>query len=181
MEPFKILCHFGTFADQSAQQSLWNLFLLCRPCVDTKKFLFQLHQCLVYHTFLKLTFPYRNYSPPHSGKKFEILFVTTNIAFYFLFPKVSVVFWPYKILTAFMCMPKTAIHKITVLYFGRTISGFPRSLASFFLYRKPFENRYFLTNSSGFVFLLRIRDILYLRCSGVCTSAMTCHSFAKRN
>lgn len=55
---------------------------------------------------------------------------------------------------------KQPFTKITVLYFGSTTSGFPGSFASFFRYQKPCENRYFLTISSGLVFLLRMGDIL---------------------
>ena len=60
---------------------------------------------------------------------------------------------------------KQPFTKITVLYLGRTISGHPGSVLTFFLYRTPFENRYLRTNSSGFEFLLRICDMFMLRTS----------------
>jgi len=49
---------------------------------------------------------------------------------------------------------------IIVLYLGNTISGFPGSSFTFFLYLKPFENKYFLTKISGLVSLPEILDII---------------------
>ena len=60
---------------------------------------------------------------------------------------------------------KQPFTKITVLYFGSTISGHPGKDRTFFLYRNPLENRYFLTISSGFELVLRICDIFLLRTS----------------
>ena len=60
---------------------------------------------------------------------------------------------------------KQPLTKMTVRYFGRTMSGFPGSFATFFRYRKPCANRYLRTNSSGFEFLLRIWDMFFLRSS----------------
>ena len=57
--------------------------------------------------------------------------------------------------------------KITVRYFGSTISGFPGYRLSFLRDLYPFENRYFLTISSGLVSFPRICDILKCRCSFV--------------
>lgn len=55
--------------------------------------------------------------------------------------------------------------KITVLYFGRTISGFPGRAVTFFRYLNPLRNKYFRTLTSIEVFVLRMRDIFLLLCS----------------
>ena len=49
-----------------------------------------------------------------------------------------------------------------VLYFRKTTSGFPGSRGWFNLYLKPCSHRNFLTIISGFVFLERIQDMLYV-------------------
>ena len=67
---------------------------------------------------------------------------------------------------------KHPLTNITALYFFSTISGHPGSFLTFFLYLNPFENRYFRTISSGFVFLLLICDIFMLRISFVWLSAI---------
>lgn len=51
--------------------------------------------------------------------------------------------------------------KMTVLYFGSTISGFPGRFLTCKRYRNPLENKNLRTKSSGFVSLLLIWDILY--------------------
>jgi len=56
---------------------------------------------------------------------------------------------------------------ITVLYFGRTISGLPGRSLQFILNRNPMRCRRLRTISSGFVFAERIRDIFQLRLSCV--------------
>ena len=53
----------------------------------------------------------------------------------------------------------------TVLYLVKTISGHSGNSFTFFLYRSPWENKYFRTHSSGFEFLLRMWDIFMLRTS----------------
>ena len=58
---------------------------------------------------------------------------------------------------------KQPLTNITVSYFGRTISGVPGYRLSFFLNRKPLENRYFLTKISGSVSLPEILAISWLR------------------
>ncbi len=50
--------------------------------------------------------------------------------------------------------------KMTVLYLGKTRSGFPGSVASCSLYRKPCACRNFRTSSSGLVSLPLIRLML---------------------
>ena len=50
--------------------------------------------------------------------------------------------------------------KMTVLYFGSTMSGFPGSFLSYNLYRSPFENKNFLTTISGLVSLPLMRLML---------------------
>lgn len=58
--------------------------------------------------------------------------------------------------------------KITVLYFGRTMSGLPGSFlffGPFTVKRSPSPCRIERTMISGFVSLLRIRDIFQERCS----------------
>jgi hypothetical protein len=62
--------------------------------------------------------------------------------------------------------------KITVLYFGRTISGFPGRAVTFFRYLNPQRNKYFRTLTSIEVFVLRMRDIFLLLCSLETLSAM---------
>lgn len=61
--------------------------------------------------------------------------------------------------------------KMTVLYLGSTISGQPGSFFTFLRYRNPFEKRYLRTISSGFEFVLRMRDIFMLRTSLLWLSA----------
>ena len=68
---------------------------------------------------------------------------------------------------------KQPFTKTTVLYLGSTISGHPGSFRTFFLYRRPWENRYLRTISSGLVFVLRICDMFLLRTSFECVSAIS--------
>jgi hypothetical protein len=50
--------------------------------------------------------------------------------------------------------------KITVLYFGKTISGFPERSFTFFLNLKPLANKNFRTKISGFVSLPEMWDMM---------------------
>lgn len=52
--------------------------------------------------------------------------------------------------------------KTIFLYLGKTISGFPGNSGSFFLNLNPWENRYFLTSTSGCVSFPLIADIILL-------------------
>lgn len=57
---------------------------------------------------------------------------------------------------AFMPMPDNKI----VLYFGKTISGVPGNVFTFFLYLKPRENKYFRKIISEVVSLPFTQDII---------------------
>src|ERR1035437_3789086 len=61
----------------------------------------------------------------------------------------------------FLCpCQKQPCTKITVLYFGRTISGLPGRLLSWSLKRNPLACKNFLTSIAGFVFLPLMRLML---------------------
>ncbi len=62
---------------------------------------------------------------------------------------------------------------IIILYFGKTISGFPGSFLTFRRKRNPARCSIDLTTSSGFVSRLLIRDIFLLRCSEEIVSTIT--------
>jgi len=68
--------------------------------------------------------------------------------------------------------------KITVLYFGRTISGVPGYRRSLIRYLNPFEKRNFLTIISGLVFFPWIFAINALRPSEERTSVVTIAKFS---
>lgn len=67
---------------------------------------------------------------------------------------------------------KQPLINMTVLYFGRTMSGFPGKSFRWSLNLKPDANKNRLTKTSGLVFLLRICDIHLRRCSFDNTSAI---------
>jgi hypothetical protein len=117
-----------------------------------------------------------NNFPAFFLQSFSSFCIIGNVAVYFFEPPVSSCFGNNKVFTIFMAMPETALPtgrqactKITVLYFGKTISGLPSRLLSWSLKRNPLACKNFLTSISGFVFLPFICCILKLRCSGVCT------------
>jgi len=60
--------------------------------------------------------------------------------------------------------------KMTVLYFGNTMSGLPANLLLCVLNRKPARCSRERSASSGLVSLPLIRDMFQLRCSGVSLS-----------
>ena len=55
---------------------------------------------------------------------------------------------------------KHPLTNIIVLYFGKTISGFPGKSFTFFLNLNPLENKYFLTKISVLVSLPEILDMM---------------------
>lgn len=72
----------------------------------------------------------------------------------------GLVFGKTKYLHAVCPCQKQPFINMTVLYLRSTRSGLPGKLFSCSLYRYPRANRNFLTNISGLVSLLRIRDML---------------------
>lgn len=65
---------------------------------------------------------------------------------------------------------KHPLTKMTVLYFGKAISGVPGNFLTCTRKRSPRENRYFRTIISGFVSFPLTAAIQRLRCSGVLIS-----------
>lgn len=67
---------------------------------------------------------------------------------------------------------KHPLMNMTVLYFGRTMSGLPGKSFRCNRKRKPFANKKRRTKTSGLVFLLLMCDIHFWRCSFDSTSAI---------
>lgn len=132
--------------------------------MSSSNFIAKFFQTVFTHILFQFAFPNNQHLPPHIYELLMIFHIPLYISVDFGDPIFNIRGGPNKT-TAVMLMPKASIYKITVWYLGSTMSGHPGRFRRFFRYRKPFENKYFLTISSGFELVLRICDIFLLRTS----------------
>lgn len=100
---------------------------------------------------------------PSFFKAFVVFLSLSLFKVIFSFQKWLLVFGRDALLHPSCPCQKQPFIKTTTPYFGNTISGFPGRRLSFFLNRNPWAKRNLLTNTSGFVSLPVIFDIIRLR------------------
>jgi hypothetical protein len=93
----------------------------------------KLLNCLINDWLFKLAFPNNDYIPAHLFQLHIVIRISANVTGDFGFPKFFVVLGHTKYLQPSCACQKQPFTKITVLYLGRTMSGFPGSRTSFFL------------------------------------------------
>ena len=132
--------------------------------MSSSNFIAKFFQTVFTHILFQFAFPNNQHLPPHIYELLMIFHIPLYISVDFGDPIFTLEEGQTKRPQLCLCQ-KHPFTKITVWYLGSTMSGHPGRFRRFFRYRKPFENKYFLTISSGFELVLRICDIFLLRTS----------------
>lgn len=132
--------------------------------MSSSNFIAKFFQTVFTHILFQFAFPNNQHLPPHIYELLMIFHIPLYISVDFGDPIFNIRGGPNKT-TAVMLMPKASIYKNYCMVLGQHNVRTSRQISKIFRYRKPFENKYFLTISSGFELVLRICDIFLLRTS----------------